>query len=702
MKKREEHLRRFLPIRVWLCVILALSISGYCQSGRKDSGTTEGAQGTEPVAETVARSAIAASLSKDLSKLHLLYEESLNLNDESPHQGKVPLYEAIGYLYISSLSDRESFLKAAEEGVRQTRSEEIRWRLLQALLDDDYYELNQLKGQDKFNKFTRVFNRASTSLSKLALFQPQDAAQLLLDSAYSIRKARSTTERERRMIYLCRRFLAEYPDAPEREEVQLLLDQLTNKLRRERVEQSIVAGQIALDAQDYRAAIFHLENAKLLDSSHTKALELLATAQKEAEEAEEARALSVSVAPWEDKLSPQEQKALEASVRALFCHDDAALSRLAAEVPSLADSILYARAALTEQKGSHDEACNLLADVAREFENRPGGRAAAALLATPSYNLDSAYDEAVQKFIEERKRFILTGKRSTEDNAYVLGSAALDNIGQNAVNIPALFFTDMLVRGVAEYFRTQVAIDGVIDAGAAYIRRYPGGTRAAEIAKEIAMLSQKSGDPARSRTYLEYSGPADASQTKKIRENEARELFESAQKSTDLVSKKRLLEHLLNSYPDTKIAKTASRELARIPPNLEPGSIVLPRKMLAKDPELLEALGLTPEVVDGNKRNGELSEEGIAIDGEGRRFSYKFSQSQEFEIKEVPREKRTWILARARALHTSFAYELKAKETLHHQIVPLQIEGGAGSGGVEVAPKLIPYPDLGETRSDVK
>ncbi|MCX7624748.1 MAG: hypothetical protein N2Z21_00820 [Candidatus Sumerlaeaceae bacterium] len=648
----------------------------------------------EQIAENLARKAVGAALQGDRALLGELLNDARAMSQSAEAGGELSLGQAVHYLIILSTPSREEFLAEGELAARQTRNEELRLRLIQALLDDEYYELAQLKGQDRFNRFTRVFNRASSSLSKLALLQPQDAFQLLIDTAYSMRKARFTSQRERRMVYLARKFLQEYPAAAERPEVEELLRQLSEKLHRDRVEKEVLAGRVALQEGDYRAALFHLETATLLDTSHTEARELFDKARQAQAESELACSDFVSVSNWENSLSGEQERLLEQAARALVVGQTDALILAAERETLLRDSIQYALAALEERSGKHERALAILRELAAAPERSPGVTAAIALLDTSAYNLDKAFDDAIEQLREEQKRFVVTGKRSPEENIYAASSAALQSVGASAATVPALFVTDMLVRSVAEHFRTQLAIDAVLDAGAAYLRRYPGSPRAAEVAAQLSELASKSGDPERARSYLILAGRDDPAKLAKLRENEARRLFESAQQAETLLERKRLLEQIVAEFADTKIARSASKQLEKLPSNVGQGTIVLTRKMLAEDHELVRALALAPELVDGNKRNGELSEEGITLTPDASQYSYRLAKATSSQTRTVPKNQRSWIRARALALQSAFVFKASGRETLQRQILPLQIEGGAGASGIEVAPKILPYPDL--------
>jgi len=251
----------------------------------------------------------------------------------------------------------------------------------------------------------------------------------------------------------------------------------------------------------------------------------------------------------------------------------------------------------------------------------------------------------------------------------------------------------MLVRGIAEHFRTQLEIDSVVGAGSAYIRRYPGSPRATEIARLIATLASKTGDPLRTRAYLELAGDEDPERLAKTRENQARQLYAAAREASDLVERKSLLEQIVAQFGETKMARTAERELENLQPTLGPGAIVLTRKMLAQDKELAAALGMGPELLDGNKRNGELADEGVALTANAARYSYRLHKNEKFQIRTTPAGKRAWLRARAIALHSTFIFQTTGKEAIQKRFLPLAIEGGAGSSGVEVAPKILPYPE---------
>ena len=647
----------------------------------------------ENVEEKIAREALTSLFTGDRKGLAELYQQRLGAEAQARDSRYLKPSDVILYLFNSSNGNRDQFLLGMELAATEARSEDLRTRILLSLLTDEYYELNQLKGQNTFNKFTRVFNRASSSLSKLAMFQPQDAAQLLLDGAYSMRKARTPTDRERQIVYLATAFLKKYPDAPEAAEVREFMTQLQTRLNTDWALREKLAGSLAMEREAFDWAEFHLEKSSIINPQDEETIRLLAEAKTKRNEQAINEVKNLGVAERERSFTEEENEALRELTTALLFNETVRLETAARNRPEFADWASYAATALEERAGHHEAAVARLGALAMQKSTDPAGKAAAALLANPRYNLDQRFDQAVAEMKEKQKKFILWGTRERDEKAYAYGSAAVQSAGQAASGLPMLFFTDVLVRGVAERFRTQVQVDGVLDAGARFMRRYPDSPRSKEIAGLVSQLSFKAGDYERSGRYLDESGKEDPTRRKKLRENEARAMVEKAMASDNLAERKLRLEEVLADYPDAKIADKARKEVDKLQPTLGERSIVLTRKSLMRDPELVVLLGIHPAVVDGTRGNGEMTDQGIALDVEKKNFSFRTRGSSDYVTASLPAGESTTIIARAVALWKSEEARQGGNAALRRQVVPLAVEGGAGGSGVEVAPKIIPFRD---------
>ncbi|MBX7244264.1 MAG: hypothetical protein K1X53_02125 [Candidatus Sumerlaeaceae bacterium] len=644
-----------------------------------------------PQANTQA--ALSACFGGQRDQLAQIYRKALAREQATGDTPEIRESESILYLFNSTLRDRDEFLLAQEIAARETQSDEMRTRIILALLEDEYYEIHQLNRDTRYNRMTKVFNRASASLSKLAMFQPQDAAQLLLDSVYSIRQAKKATDRERRMVFLARKFLAEYPNAPEATEVAELQKQLQAKLDADRAAREQAAAQFQLDRGNYDAAEYHAEIAALMAPEDQAKAELLAKVRQARGDADEREADSLSVSPADGQMSSADKAVMAAAVNALLTNDKAAMERVLAQPSGIRDSVVFAASAFDDRNGNHDGALATLRQLAKSAPGTPGGIAAAATISNPDYNLDEQFDSAVEDLRQKRNKFILSGKRTGDENAYMAGSAAIQSTGQAASGVPFLFLTDMLVRGVTEQFKTQMDTDRVVDSGARYVRRYPNSARSAEISAQLAKLTRQAGEYTQSKGYLAKAGTNTPENEAKLRNDQARKFYDTAMSTGDLAYRKKVLQYIGSNFPDAKIALTAQKALAKLPPTLDDGSVVLTRKMLEKDTALARQMGINPAVLDGQKSGGEMAEEGLALDPETGKFSFRLKDGLQPVESTLPAKGREQIVARAEALRDSSEFRMAGDATVRRQVLPLSISGGAGGSGVEVSPKLIPVQE---------
>lgn len=643
-----------------------------------------------------AREAMIAAITGDENALREAYWSA----QKSPAAtgGPIALSDAIYYLYNCTRSSRDEFLAGQEIIAANTKNKEWRNRVILSLLTDEIYELNRLEGQNRFNKYTRVFNRVSTSLSQLVMLQPQAAASLLWDGIYSLREGRSATVKERKMIYLCEKYLKKYPSGPERADVLALRDELRKKLLNDRFKALSAAGKNAISDGHFELAEWHLEKATLLNPADADARNMLAQARTLRVRKDEVRGLTLGVADSERAMPEGQRQAFEKIARALVLGDTKTLDQYRNSVPYVWDSVDYAYAAMAEKAGDHQGALVRLQNLAAAGPTAPGGRAATKLLDNPNFNLNESYRAALANMASEKSKFIWTGRRTRDETVYATGNAAIQS-ASNPVGVPLLFGMDAAVRAISEKFRTQVSVDGVIDAGAKYLRRYPTSPRKQEIAGQLAELSRKAGDYDRSMNYLEESGAGDANQVAKLRENQAVALYDRIQRSGDLLERRDLLKELAEKYPESKIAtKNLAKEQAKLPPSLATDTLVLPGKAIGRDHQLARYLGVPAEFADGSRSNGELADEGVAITPSANVVEFKLRNETTWRRVGLHTQGRDWILTAARQLRSDFFNSEEGKQLLYRQRLPFAVDGGVGSGGVDIAPQILEHPTSQEDR----
>lgn len=645
-----------------------------------------------PETDPLPRAALVAVFAGDRQQLAHAFWQAHQREQATRDTHTLRTSDAIQYLYNQTLSDREEFLAAQEVAAANARDKDLRTRILMSLLTDEIYELNTVEGQNRFNKFTRVFNRASSSLSQLVMLQPQAAVQLVWDGIYSIRKARPTTDRERKMIFLARNFLKKHPNAPESEEVRQLHEKLKGKLIADEANRGKIAGKLALTRGKFESAEFHLEKAAVLAPADEETSTLLHQARRLRIRQEDELVLGMMVV--EQEMPASVERGLQEACEALLTGDRQKLLAVRSQVRELWDSSDYAVAALTEAAGQHNQALQQLHALVQTNAAGPGTRAAARLLANVDYNLDANFEQHLKTFADQQRKFVLTGNRSGEDAAYALGNATIQSAGQAATGVPLLVGLDAAVRAVTEKFRTQVDVTDVVDAGARYLRKYPSSSRSRIIASQLAELSRKAGDYDRTEDYLAEAGVANPEAMAKLRDKKAAALYEQAKAASDLFEKRKLLQELISKYGEAPVVqKSATKELSRIPPGLARDSIVLMLKMLKKDPNIPRTLGLAPTWIDGKKSNGELAEEGLCIHPSAGTFEYKIAGEETYRVAGLPRGNLDSLLAAAQLLQSAYMNTTEAEAITRRQKLPFAIDGSVGGSGVDMAPKIVPVPD---------
>jgi len=637
----------------------------------------------------VARQAIIAAISDNDEALRQSYASAR----QSPSaDGGIALVDAVYYLYNSTRDSREEFLYGQEVLAANAKNKDWRNKILLSLLTDEVYELNRLEGQNRFNKYTRIFNRVSTSLSQLILLQPQAAASLLWDGMYGFKQGKAATVKERKMVFLSDQFLKKFPNAPERNEVVALRQELKQKMLSDRAKALAEAGKKAVSEGKFQLAAWHLEKASLLDPANADTAQLLAKSRELSVRMDEVRGLTLGVSDAEMRLPKPQQDAIGDMARALISGKTKTLSEIRSGVPYTWDSVDFAFAAMSEKAGDHGAALTRLQSVASSAPDSPGGRAAIKLLDNPNYNLNENFQQALEEMNSDQNHFIWTGRRSKDETVYAAGSTVISSAG-NPVTVPILFGMDAAVRAISEKFRTQVDVDGVIDAGARYLKKYPKSPRSKEIAAQLATLSKKAGDYKRSMDYLEESGGGTSEDIAKLRKNQAVALYEQVKNSSDLLDRKQLLEKLANEYPDEEITKkNLAKELAKLPPSLAKDTIVLAAEALRADQQLAQYLGVAPHLVDGSRGNGEVTAEGVAITPSAEVIEYKLQKEDTWRRFGLVEQGRDWILTAARQRRQEYLTTVGSRDLLYRQKAPIAIKGGVGAEGVDVAPQILQYP----------
>jgi hypothetical protein len=164
---------------------------------------------------------------------------------------------------------------------------------------------------------------------------------------------------------------------------------------------------------------------------------------------------------------------------------------------------------------------------------------------------------------------------------------------------------------------SRAANPAVLRAGERYLARFPQGTHAPSLHRDLERRSAAAGLYTRALEHNRArSGSARAS--RRYRELLARGLLEAAPRERRRDMRVALYAEVLSNYADTPSALRARRELRELLEQSSPQQIRLSRGFLLENPALLarDALGVREELLDGDGDNGELAEQGVTLLGQ--------------------------------------------------------------------------------------
>jgi hypothetical protein len=182
--------------------------------------------------------------------------------------------------------------------------------------------------------------------------------------------------------------------------------------------------------------------------------------------------------------------------------------------------------------------------------------------------------------------------------------------------------------------------------------------------------------------------PALRDQLPAYREAAARDLFGRALPSDSVERRRSVWGAVAARYPETKSAAKASGQLKELPPPLPPDARAIPAERLRPGglwADLGASLPVEPRLLDGKPHNGEIARL-VASPARG----LARAELEDGSTLELPPADRTVRKLAARAGIEADALALRAsrEELSRTQYLPLRLEGGVGSGGVDASPQL--------------
>lgn len=518
----------------------------------------------------------------------------------------------------NTIREREGYLAAQRRALANGASPE-RKKYLQSLIDnDDLSQADQLLHRSSVNRWAGVFNRMLGSVDLAGVASGNyigAAAETAIGQIYALLSSEMPIE-QRRALARQLEHLKRYPDDARNPAVLKEIEDLERKKNDALAQKQLDHARQAANKGDWDRAVFHAEIAGYFAPDSKAAQDELQRVSRLYLETVEHQRLGLGALP--EQPAPAQQGDTRALLEALSLRDAEEVMRQAAAMETkyrgdrLADAARDAASVALEMQGRHDEAKKIIEQLARSAA--PEGRQrAAALLASKDYNLLANFNQARSERRLESIKYVLLGEDLLKKNllyaagalaaagpagAVTLGAANALMLGNNLVNVLT---------------NNPVSVQPIIDAGVAYVRSHPESGDAAEVYRVVAEAYEERGMIDKAISYHQLAGSS-GEKISSLKEKAANVLLGAAAKGQVRGTREHYLTAIIDHYPESTAAAEATKKLAELAKSENQG-LRMSKRFLMDNPEVAGpgGLGLKASLFDGNVRNMELADRGIAL-----------------------------------------------------------------------------------------
>jgi len=548
---------------------------------------------------------------------------------------------------LNTLDGSRSYLQHAHEMLERDDVDPRLRRRLERYLDSQPLRLAERRlREDRVIKFGSVINRITAPVSQF-LFGGQvptvETGRAAIASLLLMHSFPEATIQERQALRAYQEFVERYPDAPEREEVTQKIARYERELRHQLYVEALEAAERAEKARVPEAVLMHLDRADRLIPDEPEAQKLRARAETARTQRDQhileslgARSL-VGIRLDPETKAELEQLAvvvLQAPFDEIARHAAAWEDRHAAG--PLLDEMRFLKAYWYLAQDQEDEFVRALTEIAKlDLRQSNMARHARRFLTDPEQNPYAFYRAAQRSDRRDRVRWIMLGPRARGRIRRDLPRPIewILSIPSFAVSLATSPIRLLQYRGARPQFG-----GAVLDTGNRYLAHFPGGQHADEVNRVLEKLSAIRGRWSQALEHLQARADPDPEKTADYREKIAKRTLAAARMQRRLDVRAAIYRSILTKYEDTPQAEQAATELQELIRNASPQNIRLSKEFLKQYPQLWApgALGLHPELLDGDKHNGEIAEEGITL--LGRTVVEVSLVDTESVVQNVPRE----------------------------------------------------------------
>jgi|GEM_PF-2400273 TolA-binding protein len=519
--------------------------------------------------------------------------------------------------------EREEYISSQKEALKRLNEKDLKTLVKMRLKDENLLKAEKLLRDEKKNKAGRVFNSLLKSVDIISFSMGSilgSTIDTVVQTILNIRDLNNISTREKRAIVQFEEFLKKNPDS-------LHADRVRTKLAK------LKAKKLKTDyKKEIRQAERSFKEAKLEEAkrSYQKALSYIPESSK-AKRGLEQTELSI------DKREKEIEKGLKVSRSSTFSssqekEDYQKLLYLVVkgdpeEIISksrefidkykespLKDEALYNLSIAYDLKGNHEKAKEVMKELAREEPDSNMGHHAKLLLNDENYNKYKGFQQARTDHRIDTIRYAVGGKKLAKDNissgtSHVIleGVKSIETMGM--ANLLAAFF-----RTASMFGNDPVSNREIIDMGEKYLSKYPDSERSQEVRFELAKAYERERDYPKAMKHYDLSEKVSEKKIKSLREKTSKVLYQKAELTDGWEGKVYYYRAVMASYPDTKTARKAEEKLAELL-KIKDQRYRLSKSFLMENRSLFgpNSLNIKPELLDGNIKNKEISDKGIAF-----------------------------------------------------------------------------------------
>ncbi len=527
---------------------------------------------------------------------------------------------------LNTLGDQRAYLEQAQEMLERGDIDPALRRRLERYIDSQPLNVaNTRLREDRVRKVGSVFNGLIAPVSRFftsGSVPTVETGRAAVASLLLMHSFPEATTQERQALRAYQEFLERNPDAPEREWVSKKVARYESELRQQLHTHALEAAERAMKAGGPEAALLHLDRADRLIPDDTDARELREHAKAAVERRDQQ--IHASLRAGDEvgiPLDPEMKAELEALARAVLEAPYDEVARHASawqerhEAGPLSSEVRFLEAYWYLAHAEEDQFFHSLSEVAGLDPDRSRmARHARWILLDPEQNPYAFYRAALRADRRDRRRWILLGQR-----AHGPTRRGLPRPFEWILSLPG--FATSLVTSPLRLLQYPGARSqfggGVLHTGERYLAHFPEGEHAEEVNRVLEGLYANRGHWSQALEHHRARANPDPDKVASYREKIAERTLQAAQLRRRLDVRAAIYRSVIDEYGDTPQAESARASLKELVRSASPQRIRLSKEFLQEYPELWApgALGLHPELLDGERKNGEMADEGITLLG---------------------------------------------------------------------------------------